>query len=223
MGNQSLRPRARLHRRPKRRACRARTRAPPNPARNASRGSTRASASPDACWPCSSRSSAPVRRCSTSSAIAGVYAVVGDSAHDLVDLLIVLVSPHIRFEGRREGVVGDPLEPVGEQRIAQYLQEHLQREHLLDDRAELRSLRWAQAGQMLVAAEDAGHLAVVAVESRGSRDRLRRGRRHRRTAGTRRPLPSRPSRCSQRESRDAQSSRRVRPVNAKRSKLPRQS
>jgi hypothetical protein len=53
----------------------------------------------------------------------------------LIGLLDVLVRPHIWREGRRQGIVRDPLQPVGQTRVAKRRHKHFEREHELDHRA----------------------------------------------------------------------------------------
>src|SRR5947207_10159567 len=44
--------------------------------------------------------------------IGGVDGVLGDGTNDLVDLLVVLVSPHIRLEGSGECIESDALQAI---------------------------------------------------------------------------------------------------------------
>ena len=90
------------------------------------------------------------------------FAVQAD--FDLVGFLVVLVGPHVVGEGAGERVEGDLFEAVAEGRVAEDGEGLLEREHGLDDGAELGALRGAAAGEVLVAGEHAVGLAVVAIE-----------------------------------------------------------
>ena len=64
-------------------------------------------------------------------------------------------APHVGREGRGEGVEGERFEPVTEGGRTEDGDGLLQRVHVLDDRAEFRPLRRAQARQVFVAGERA--------------------------------------------------------------------
>ncbi|OQA43994.1 MAG: hypothetical protein BWY52_01718 [Chloroflexi bacterium ADurb.Bin325] len=95
----------------------------------------------------------------------GVPGAAGqDAALDLVDLLVVLVRPHIGREGRGQRVEDDLLQPVAEGRVAQERQQVFERVGILHDRAQFRALGGALPGQALVTGEDARHHAVMAIQ-----------------------------------------------------------
>ena len=56
--------------------------------------------------------------------IGGIDGVLGDGADDLVDLLVVLVGPHIRFEGSGERIESDALQAIGQRWSAKDSDEH---------------------------------------------------------------------------------------------------
>ena len=85
-------------------------------------------------------------------------------ADHLVALLIVLMRGHVFLERGGQGVERELLEPVAQAGVARDGGEELEGIHGFHHGAELGSLRRAAAGQVLVAGEDAGGLAVVAVE-----------------------------------------------------------
>jgi hypothetical protein len=91
--------------------------------------------------------------------------VIGvDGALDLVDLLVVLVGPHVGGEGGGEGVEGDAFEAVAVGGVAGQGQQQFERVEGFDHGAEFGALDRVAAGETLVAGEHAGGLAVVAVE-----------------------------------------------------------
>ena len=96
--------------------------------------------------------------------VADVDVLALGRADHLVALLVVLVGRHVFLERRRQGVEGELLQAVAQPWIAQDGGQDFERVHRLDDRAELGPLRGAAAGQVLVAGEDAGGLAVVSVQ-----------------------------------------------------------
>ena len=87
-----------------------------------------------------------------------------ERALDLVDLLVVLVGPHLRAERRRQGVEGHPLQAVSEDRVAEDGEQDLQGIHELHDRAQLGALDRVLSGQAFVAGEHSRNLAVMAVQ-----------------------------------------------------------
>ena len=87
-----------------------------------------------------------------------------DRALHLIDLLIVLVRPHVGGNRRGERVERDTFESIAEIGVAEHREELLERVHELDDRAELGTLKRVAAGEALVAAEHAVDLAVIAIE-----------------------------------------------------------
>ena len=113
--------------------------------------------------------------------------VLAHAALDLIHLLVVLMRPHVRGEGRRQRVEGDALQPVRRRRVAQHADQTLQRIEVLDHGAQLGPLAWIGAGQAFVAAEHPGRRAVVPVE------RLQHAlRRAAVAAGAGQPRPQRP-------------------------------
>ena len=98
-------------------------------------------------------------------AIGGPHVIGVDGALDLVDLLVVLVGPHVRREGGGEGVEGDSFEAIAIGGVAGQGQQMLQRIKGLDHGAEFGALNRVATGETLVAGEHAGGLAVVSIEN----------------------------------------------------------
>jgi hypothetical protein len=97
--------------------------------------------------------------------VGGVDPVVGDVADHLVGLLVVLMGPLVVRRTRGQGVERQPLDPVGDGLDhAPGLKRDLQRCEVLDHRTVLGALAGVAAGQVFVAAEEAGGLAVALVE-----------------------------------------------------------
>ena len=86
------------------------------------------------------------------------------AALDLVDLLVILVGPHVGRKCGRQGIERDLLQAVAERRIAQQRKQMLQRVHVFDHGAQLGALRRVAAGQTFVAGKHAGRHAVIAVQ-----------------------------------------------------------
>ena len=113
--------------------------------------------------------------------------VLAHAALDLIHLLVVLMRPHVRGEGRRQRVEGDALQPVRRRRVAQHADQPLQRIEVLDHGAQLGPLAGTGASQTFVAAEHPGRHAVVPVER--LQHALRRGAV---AVGAGQPPPQRP-------------------------------
>ncbi len=77
-------------------------------------------------------------------------------ADDLVALLVILVRDHVFLERGRQGVESELLQPVAQAGVAGDGRQGLEGVHGFHHGAELGSLGWAAAGQVLVAGEDAG-------------------------------------------------------------------
>src|SRR5437016_4840339 len=82
----------------------------------------------------------------------------------LIRLLIVLVRPHVVSQCAGKSVESETLQAIAECGIASNSKRLLEREHEFDDSAQLRTLRWIEAGEVFIAGEHSVGQAVVAVE-----------------------------------------------------------
>jgi hypothetical protein len=97
-------------------------------------------------------------------AIVGVDVVFENGAANLVDLLHVLMRPHIGRKSGGQSVECHALQAIRQACIAEDSNQHFERILILNHSTQLRSLRWVETGKMLIAAKDAIRLTVERIK-----------------------------------------------------------